>query len=193
MLILQCSYNILVKSFSGAVIDKCQKYQGILQQALRNHPAVIWMDSSIRVNKTDMGFLATAIQHHDFLHFKFGVFNTVSVTHTGLYKYIPVNEAAKPTIRNRRAGFALYFRTRELYTSVMQWMVLCALDVQCIEPSHPKRLLHCLLEETTARIKRWQNCHRYDHSLLSLLVNNVLAYDDPTPIRSLSPGLTYRM
>ena len=154
----------------------------MLQQALRDHPAVVWMDSSIRVNTTDMGFLATAIQHHGFVHFKFGVFNTVSVTHPGLYQYIPVNEAAKPTIRNRQAGFALYFRTRELYTSVIQWMVFCALDVHCIEPSYPEHLLHCPLEETTTRIKHWRNCHRYDQSLLSLLINNFLAYDDTKPI-----------
>ena len=140
------------------------------------------MDSSIRINATDLGFLATAIQHHGFLLFKFGHFNTVNVTHPQLYQYIPVNEAVKPTIRNREAGFAFYFRARELFTNVIKWMIFCALDVQCIEPSYPKHLLNCNLHVKTRPINGWRHCHRYDQSLLTLLVNNFMGYDDPTPV-----------
>lgn len=90
-------------------------------------------------------------------------------THAGMYKYIPTNELAQKTIYQYQAGVQLMYRTHHTIEHIYKWIVLCALDPDCVAPRGSKKWCTFKLDVQT-------ECHRYDQSLINLLLSNVFNF-----------------
>ncbi|KAL6736236.1 hypothetical protein Aduo_006613 [Ancylostoma duodenale] len=105
-----------------------------------------------------------------------------AVTNPGTYQYIPTNiEAIKTKASmNHDASFAFVARTED-GVEILKWYVLCALEKDCMAP--PGAQLQCTFKD--GRYKNYANCHRYDQSVINLILSNSYGYDIKNYISSL--------
>ncbi|MFH4978761.1 hypothetical protein AB6A40_005470 [Gnathostoma spinigerum] len=98
----------------------------------------------------------------------------LAATHPGMYKYITTDLATpeRQSLEMYDANIMFIVRTKETMDSIMKWMVLCATERECISPNGAQ--LICSFSED--RIS-YAGCHRYDQSLVNLLLANTFSYD----------------
>ncbi|EYC27043.1 hypothetical protein Y032_0009g486 [Ancylostoma ceylanicum] len=107
-----------------------------------------------------------------------GVFPT---THPGVYTYIPTDvEMLKKKSENHDAGFVFVAKTIESI-KILKWYVLCALEKNCMAPSGAR--LRC--QFGSDRNTQYANCHRYDQSVINLLLSNAYGYNARNYVSSL--------
>ncbi|KHJ93648.1 hypothetical protein OESDEN_06435 [Oesophagostomum dentatum] len=92
----------------------------------------------------------------------------------GTYDYIPTDiEALKEgRCSNLQANFIFVVRTTDA-VDILRWYVLCALEKDCMAP--PGSQLRCSFGH--GRYKVYANCHRYDQSVINLLLANAHGCD----------------
>ncbi|WKY07453.1 hypothetical protein Q1695_007141 [Nippostrongylus brasiliensis] len=100
-----------------------------------------------------------------------GIFPT---TDPGVYKFIPTEiESLKTnTCMNHDAGFVFAVRTPDAL-EILTWYVLCALEKDCMAP--PGAQLWCHFGKE--RFVQYAKCHRYDQSVINLLLANAYGYN----------------
>uniref|UniRef100_A0A158P930 SCP domain-containing protein n=1 Tax=Angiostrongylus cantonensis TaxID=6313 RepID=A0A158P930_ANGCA len=103
-----------------------------------------------------------------FVNKKIGYF-TASV-----YDFIPTlpERLRSKTCVNYDAGFAFVVRTSDAM-SILKWYVICALEKNCMAP--PGAVLYCNFGDD--RFLQYANCHRYDQSVINLLLANSYDYN----------------
>ncbi|CAI4221657.1 unnamed protein product [Auanema sp. JU1783] len=114
-------------------------------------------------------------QKADYLLHSFASHGIFAATAAALYDFFPTNfdEIRKPKAKMYEAGFALVVRTKEVIDSVLKWYVLCALEDDCMAPLGAN--LHCMFHSD--RYGRYAGCHRYDQSVINLILANKYWYD----------------
>jgi hypothetical protein len=71
------------------------------------------------------------------------------------------------------SGAILYYNTDKMYYNVLWWWVLCALDPYCMAPIF---WTPCDFKNHD-RYKEYAACHRFDQSVINLLVSNLFGYE----------------
>uniref|UniRef100_A0A914UZU0 Uncharacterized protein n=1 Tax=Plectus sambesii TaxID=2011161 RepID=A0A914UZU0_9BILA len=96
-------------------------------------------------------------------------------THERVFEYFPteVAELKKPKAKMYEAGFVFAVRTKEVNDLVLKWYVLCALQEDCMGPQGAS--LGCRFGND--RFADPGQCHRFDQSVVNLLLANANDYD----------------
>ncbi|CAJ0588759.1 unnamed protein product [Cylicocyclus nassatus] len=150
----------------------------LVATAVREFGAVWYMDTSIRWmkdirplvydaygrRKRNGGNFPSAAMLHLALRR-----STFITTHPGTYTFLPTNmkEIKKKTCPHMQSGFMFFIRTNDAI-EILKWFVLCSLEENCIAPLGAKR--SC--EFAHDRYEKYANCHRFDQSVVNLLLAN---------------------
>lgn len=78
------------------------------------------------------------------------------------------------------AGAVLIYHTEQIHRHIMQWWLACSLDPQCVALT---RQSGC--DFRGEKWKQYAHCHRYDQSVLNILVTNFFQYNTT----SYTPGV----
>ena len=73
-----------------------------------------------------------------------------------------------------RESTLLIYKTQSIYENVLKWLFLCALKRECISP--PNAELMCSFSGN--HFTDYAECHRYDQSILNILLCNYFKYSD---------------
>ena len=143
---------------------------------LKQFPAFIWMDASVR-------FLPCFPSFIESLQSKFSKSGIVmlhhsphtfySVTNPNLYKYLPTDIERYKTLKSFGGGAVLFGRNKDLVDSVIKWLALCSLEKNCAMPAGHS--LTCT--GAMGFNNRYMNCHRYDMAILGILLGNHFNFD----------------
>ena len=145
----------------------------IIQEILGEFDGAMWFDSSIKFkgNNTHEVLQRLARQRSGFMFFV-GItgHSIIAATHPGMMEYISIktNDAVKDMFE---ANSMIVINTPEVQTLIMKWLVTCALE-DCIAPVGAK--LYCGFNFPK---DKFGGCHRYDQSLVNILVSNVYSSD----------------
>ena len=146
----------------------------IIQKILGEFDGAMWFDSSIRFkgNNTHEVLQRLARQRSGFMFFV-GItgHSIIAATHPGMMEYIPIktNDSVKDMFE---ANSMIVINTPEVQTHIMKWLVTCALIEDCIAPVGAK--LYCGFNFPK---DKFGGCHRYDQSLVNILVSNAYSAD----------------
>ncbi|WKX91432.1 hypothetical protein Q1695_009906 [Nippostrongylus brasiliensis] len=111
-----------------------------------------------------------------FLLHQFTGHGIYTATSPSVYKFIPTEykEIKKTKAKMYEAGFALIVKTLDAIEQILKWEVLCALEADCMAGNHVEGW-NCELKDD--RYKEPPSCHRYDQSVLNVLLANNRWYD----------------
>lgn len=141
----------------------------IIQEVLAERGGVLWMDSSIIIKDNITTILQYMEEHKSgFLYYlPSNGHSIVSATHPKMLTYFPTKIPSDLRFGMPQATGMVMFNTRDIREKVLKWAILCSLDQSCIAPIGST--LKC---NSNFPIDRFGGCHRYDQSMMSLLVNN---------------------
>ena len=145
----------------------------IFQEMIREFPGVFWMDAEVRLARPLPSTAhQDAVDSHGFIfnHIRINHSN-YAVTHPMLYNFLPTDISAMKLLKQRESGSIRFYRTSAAYRSVLRWFYMCAFDPLCAEPTTQ---VTCNLNRD--RFNIYCGCHRYDQSLLNILVQNYVGY-----------------
>lgn len=162
-------------------------------ECLMSFKACMWFDTSIWFTKSaDVAIQKYALgKDTDFIYYIHPAGHNIAwATHPEMFGFFPSNVSVfneSPVHRKMSmAGAVILYDTYPCRHGILKWALLCALEEQCISPVSelwPKRERrgelyydnhYCNGEQPQ---QKPYNCHRYDQSLLSILVNNFYKYD----------------
>ena len=149
----------------------------IIQEALAEFEAIMWMDASVMLTATYLPAIDQMVKEKSgFLFFNDpGRNRVISVTHPNMLDYLPV--ARTSAIQNNlmeQANGMIIFNTLEVQRDVMKWAVICALCKNCIAPLGAK--LDCR-KELIGKANYFIDCHRYDQAVFNVLVANAYNFE----------------
>ena len=148
----------------------------IIQEILGEFDGAMWFDSSIKFKGNNTH---EVLQRLTFGSSEVGIYvlqvgitghSIIAATHPGMMEYIPIktNDAVKDMFE---ANSMIVINTPEVQKHIMKWLVTCALE-DCIAPVGAK--LYCGFNFPK---DKFGGCHRYDQSLVNILVSNVYSSD----------------
>uniref|UniRef100_A0A0N5C3V5 Separase n=1 Tax=Strongyloides papillosus TaxID=174720 RepID=A0A0N5C3V5_STREA len=107
-------------------------------------------------------------------------------THNGIFKYLPSNLTLIGTEKNKmyEAGLVFAVKTKDTVDNVLKWYLLCSLEKDCISPPN-SRLTPCNLNNAEYD-KISYGCHRYDQSVVNVLLSNANNFDASNYISQLT-------
>uniref|UniRef100_A0A914WSJ3 Uncharacterized protein n=1 Tax=Plectus sambesii TaxID=2011161 RepID=A0A914WSJ3_9BILA len=73
------------------------------------------------------------------------------------------------------AGGFLFVTRSTLSARIMKWAVLCSLEPECMEPKGA--VLTCSWGAEHDRWRQWAGCHRYDQSMINVIMNTWWDYN----------------
>lgn len=147
----------------------------VVHDVMRTNHGVLWIDASIifRSNDLEKAYSQVSKLTYEMLMFAGTGTSTYAVTLNTTYTYLPTNTEKLKQLEMLAAGFVLYYRTRSVYMDILRWFVLCALDVNCISP--PTNTRKCPFRNS--RFTEYAHCHRYDQSVLNIILANALNFE----------------
>lgn len=147
----------------------------IFQEILADYDGIMWFDSSIkfRGNQTHVIMERLARQKSGFMFYiATSGHSIVTATHLKMMEYFPMEKPA--AIKDMLQGGAVVaINTAEVQNYIMKWLVVCGFKRDCIAPDGSR--IWCnfnYLPET------YGGCHRFDQSLLNILVSNAYNHDE---------------
>ena len=90
-----------------------------------------------------------------------------------IFSYLPTEIERQKHVQQWEANSFLVYNTHQVYWNVLHWAYLCSLTEKCIAPSDEIR---CNFKGSP--FDRYAHCHRYDQSMLNLLLSNWHQYDE---------------
>ena len=133
---------------------------------LSEFPRVFWIDSSIRFKTNNISLtLDEVFSSGGILTFERSDHSNFEATHEGMYRFLPISAKAAANTQQYGANSIYIHRTEEIYTRIIFWWVLCALNEECMAPTHE---LSCNFKGKDV----WAGCHRFDQSALNILMAN---------------------
>ena len=143
--------------------------------ALNEYGAILWLEARTVLTT---GYIQSAIDaaRHTGILLMGGRarFTTFSVTHPGMFSFLPsVDEKLKKTFQARTAPMLLY-NTKEIQEKFMRWLVVCAYDRHCMNPRGAVR--SCRLANQQSGNGTVRNCHRFDQSAINILLKNMFHF-----------------
>lgn len=99
-----------------------------------------------------------------------------TATSPEIYSFIPTNfeEIKKEKAKMYESGLTLVVKAKDTMEQILKWQVLCGLEEDCMAGNHQENLI-CRFG--TNRYSEPPNCHRFDQSVLNVLVANTHWYD----------------
>ena len=145
----------------------------IIQHLLAEFDGVMWFDSSIKFERNITYVKERMVRYNSgFQYYVHTVGHSiVSATHPRMLEYFPM-ERAGAVADMPQGGAFIVLNTAEVQNNIMKWICICVLNVDCISP--PGSTLFCGFNFPR---EKFGGCHRYDQSLLSILVSNTYGYE----------------
>ena len=148
-----------------------------MQEVLEYAPALMWMDASFRLQTRHLDpVFDLVIQNGGIAQFRHSVHTIFAATDPRMWQYLVTNHQMMKSTRMHGANSVLIYKTEKVYTRVLYWWVLCALDPECITPTGSSR--RCPKEGKNWRTRRLENCHRQDQSALCTLIANLYHFQE---------------
>uniref|UniRef100_A0A0K0EZ03 Nucleotide-diphospho-sugar transferase domain-containing protein n=1 Tax=Strongyloides venezuelensis TaxID=75913 RepID=A0A0K0EZ03_STRVS len=124
-------------------------------------------------------------QKSSYLLHSFTGHGILPATHNGVFKYFPSNLTLIGTEKNKmyEAGFVFAVKTKDTVDNVLKWYLLCSLEKDCISPPN-SRLAPCNFNNA-GYDKISYDCHRYDQSVVNVLLSNANNFDTSNYISQL--------
>ncbi|KAE9414986.1 hypothetical protein Angca_000845 [Angiostrongylus cantonensis] len=166
----------------------------VIAMTAKEFGAIWYMDTSIRWKKDRLDVVYKEIKCRKNKYRMLDIFGSATVdckkpgyllqsssghsvfatTNPGVYDFIPTlpERLRSKTCVNYDAGFAFVVRTSDAM-SILKWYVICALEKNCMAP--PGAVLYCNFGDD--RFLQYANCHRYDQSVINLLLANSYDYN----------------
>ena len=147
------------------------QYYCAFQEVLREYNGVLWLDTDALLHDSNLAPMFQALQETDgALCLRFSDHSTFAVTHPGMYEYLPTDLTAA---RGKQWGANAMFlyRTQSIFLNVIQWWVLCALEISCMAVNHNSTRF-CSFGENPDQFNTYAGCHRFDQSALNILLLN---------------------
>uniref|UniRef100_A0A5S6QQD4 Nucleotide-diphospho-sugar transferase domain-containing protein n=1 Tax=Trichuris muris TaxID=70415 RepID=A0A5S6QQD4_TRIMR len=158
----------------------------IIAKTLVDHGALWYLDSSVTFRTSNLSFVYRLLHpppgQKGKIEQKFSIIlhastghGIYSATSPEVYKYIPADfeKLKSASAMMYQAGLLLAFRTKEAVENIMLWYVACALEKGCMGPEDANSF--CQFRDKERLM--YADCHRYDQSVLNLLLANRLNYD----------------
>lgn len=147
----------------------------IIQQMLSEFDGTMWFDSSLKFQEKNTSVIMEQLARHN-LGFMFYVSTTghsiITATHPGMMEYFPMEKTA--AIKDMlQGGAVIVINKAEVQKFIMKWLVICVLKTDCIAP--PGSTLYC---GSNFPRERFGGCHRYDQSLVNILVSNTYNHSE---------------
>ena len=145
----------------------------IIQHLLAEFDGVMWFDSSIRFQRNMTHIKERMVRYKTGFQYYVGPsgHSIVAATHPRMMEYFPM-ERSGAVSDMFQAGAIIVLNTAEVQNNILKWMCVCVLNVDCISPSGST--LFCNFNFPR---EKFGGCHRYDQSLLSILVFNTYGYE----------------
>ena len=145
----------------------------LLQLALNDYPFVMWMDASVLLRNNNLTWLFEKIKQQGVMAGEGGN-NIAARTKEQTFKFL--QEPPCLYRRNEFEGtFIAVYQTQFVQEYFMKPWVSCALSIGCMVFDHlifPTLHLTCTSEDHF-----YHECHRYDQSVLSMLLNRLYHTD----------------
>ena len=146
------------------------------QEALKDYPAVFWIDTSVRFTEqaanlsTLFNYLLT--KSHGILLFQNNkaTHSNYAATHPSMYNYLPTNVDKQKAQKQYGSGTMLFYRTKWAMENILYWFALCALDKECIAPRGSKLSHKGITGPLMYR-------HRYDQAAINILMCNAFHFN----------------
>ena len=133
----------------------------------------MWLDSSVKIVDGDLRhtFNHLIASHGGIMQTSTG-HSTFAVTHKDTYQYLPTDINMMKKNEQWEATTIFIYRTRDMMNHVIRWLVMCSLEKDCIAPISNR---FCHFADDHFRF--FANCHRYDQSVVNILLNNFHNFD----------------
>lgn len=141
----------------------------ILQQLLSQYGCAMWMDSSIVLTRNITYLLARMVKLQiGFLFYLPGAGHSIaSATHPKMLQYLPMADLEVMADEMNQGGGTIVFNTAQVQRDIFRWVIVCALQRECITPTGSKRFCGFKFPRD-----EFGGCHRYDQAMLSIIVAN---------------------
>ena len=143
----------------------------IISMSLKSYPYIMWVDTSVRVYPSIFKLFEKGRQCHvQLLQLQMSI-NAISVqTGKKTMSFLGLNESDYESRPMIQAGWGLYQRTHIVMERIIKPWVACALTFGCMVTETDNRTLPCDPPRDGGKFG-W--CHRFDQSILSILLSNV--------------------
>ena len=142
----------------------------VIHDALRETNGVFWVDASIRFDGHNLTRTYEKLVHdtQGAMMFTNAGHSIYAATAKQMYQYIPSRLTQMQRLEQLEANSVMLYRTRTVYTNVIQWLVLCSLDANCISPISRR-----FCDFNPDRYTEYAHCHRFDQSAVNILLANL--------------------
>ena len=140
----------------------------------------MYMDTSIRITSPDkLASLFQRAQHTGFLYTRedHPRFTLVEHTDRRTFEYLGEVPCTFEGVPDRQAGFVLMTRTPFTQQLIMRHWLACVLEPECICPQGARERYVC-----DTRLHWYGKCHRYDQSVLNIVVSRLYRPPIPVPV-----------
>lgn len=172
---IQNKTHVLLKKFNFSAypsdVQNLIEYRWkplIIAQELVEHPALLWMDTSVYFEKGNISELLTRVKNNEIFPWTImdiAGHSTFAATTKGMIDFLNCSNEILYDMQ-LSANFMLIYRTEKIIRNVLKWWVLCALEKECMAPKGAE--LYCSFAKD--RFKTYGKCHRYDQSAINILL-----------------------
>ncbi|ELU17414.1 hypothetical protein CAPTEDRAFT_207080 [Capitella teleta] len=143
--------------------------------ALKKANAIMWMDASFRLQTSNLTLIYNmAIQNGGVAQFFRSPHSIFAATDPKMFEYLVTDIEATKNTTMFGANSMLLYKTEIVYTRILHWWFLCALDQECIAPLWSSNIC---LPSADMRTVRVGQCHRQDQSAINILIANLNDFD----------------
>ena len=146
----------------------------IIQEMLSEFDGTMWFDSSVKFKGSVTNALIELMSRHNtgaVFYLRTTGHSILAATQPGMLEYLPIIKegGVKDMLQ---ASAVVYINKDEVQRHIMKWLVICALQLDCIAP--PGSKLFCGYHFPR---DRFGGCHRYDQSLQNIIVSNAYNHE----------------
>ena len=145
----------------------------IISMVLKDFPYIMWVDTSVRLNISIFTLFEKGFKCHLQLPrlLEWGLRDVISVqTSKKTMAFLRLNESDYKSTLMIMGGFGLYQRTEIVMERIIKPWVTCALTFGCMVTDEDYKALSC---DPPRDGRKFGWCHRFDQSILSILVSTV--------------------
>ena len=143
----------------------------IISMSLKSYPYIMWVDTSVRVYASIFKLFEKGTQCHVQLLQLLMSINAISIqTGRKTMKFLGLNKSDYESRPMIQAGWGLYRRTLIVMERIIKPWVACALTFGCMVTDTDNRTLPC---DPPKDGRKFGWCHRFDQSILSILLSTV--------------------
>lgn len=157
----------------------------VIADLLTSVPSVVWLDASAVIHKP-LELLYTNTKqfslcfYYPWMLLSLSGHGVFAATDRRMYDYFPLSTTVAKTLHMWEASAQLIFATNQVRTEVLRYVVLCALEEQCMAPIGSTT--DCKFKNN--RFMDYAECHRQDQSAINMILACVNNYNDTKYFRT---------